>query len=105
MERNTTVMANATGKNVLGLAGLTGLTELADGMKAWASVPVKLLARYYSSELGRKVSERQTLRLIEVQAAFFAGVFPADCNVALRLAAAAWFVSALLRCHRAMKGE
>ncbi len=98
MERNISVMAEATGKNVL------PVMELANGLKAWAAVPVRLLARYYSSELGRKVSVAQTRRLVEVQAAFFAVIFPADIAVALRLAAAAWLVSALSRCRKAMKG-
>lgn len=79
------------------------LGELLNGAREWASVPVRLLAQYYSSVLERKVSTSQTWRLIEVQTAFFAGIFPVDLPVVARLLALGWFVSAMVRCRKSMK--
>ncbi len=78
------------------------LAELWKGITEWASAPVRILARYYSSVLEREVSMNQTWHLIEVQLAFFAGIFPADISVVVRLLALAWFVSALVRCKNAL---
>lgn len=96
MERNIMITANAAKGNQF------ELSELLQGIKSWASAPVRLLARYYSSVLEKEVSTRQTWHLIEVQAAFFAGIFPADISIALRLLAAVWFVSSLVRCRKAL---
>lgn len=78
-------------------------TELISKICAWASEPVRLLGEYYSSVLERKLSIGQTWRLIEVQLAFFACIFPADLSVAVRLLAVAWLGSAVTRCRKAMK--
>lgn len=78
-------------------------TELISKIGAWASEPVRLLGEYYSSVLERKLSIGQTWRLIEVQLAFFACIFPADLSVAVRLLAVAWLGSAVTRCRKAMK--
>lgn len=78
-------------------------TELISKIGAWASEPVRLLGGYYSSVLERKLSVGQTWRLIEVQLAFFACIFPADLSVAVRLLAVAWLGSAATRCRKAMK--
>ena len=96
MEKNITITANDINNREF------GLSELWRSFSEWASTPARLLARYYSSVLERDITMRQTWRLIEVQIAFFAGIFPADFSVALRLLAAAWFISALLRCKRAL---
>lgn len=80
-------------------------SELADlwkGLTEWVSTPVRLLARYYSSVLEREVTMNQTWHLIEVQTAFFAGIFPADISVVVRLLAFVWFVSAIVRCKNAL---
>ena len=66
----------------------------------WLSMPVRILSGYYSSVLGREVSIKQTWALIEVQTAFFAGIFPADISVFVRLLMAAWFLYALGRCKK-----
>ena len=59
------------------------------------------LSRYYSGVLGTKVSARQTLLLVNAQAAFAMAVFPADCHLALRAVCVCWLASALLKCRRA----
>lgn len=99
MEKNITITANDINNREF------GLSELWRSLSEWASTPARLLARYYSSVLEREVTMRQTWRLIEVQIAFFAGIFPADISVALRLLSAAWFISALLRCKRALSAK
>lgn len=58
------------------------------------------LARYYSGVLGVELGIRQTLELVNAQAAFFLAVFPADCPLALRAACLGWLVAALRRCRR-----
>ncbi len=97
MEKNIILTANTSVENKP-----FELSELVKGIKEWFSTPVRLLAAYYSSVLGRKVTMRQAWLLIETQTAFFAGVFPADINIALRLMFVAWFVTAVMRCKKAI---
>lgn len=58
------------------------------------------IVRYYSRVLGEELSIRQTLLLINAQAAFFMTVFPVDCSLVMRGLCAAWLVSALVKCRR-----
>ena len=97
MEKNITITANDINNREF------GLSELWRSFSEWASTPARLLARYYSSVLERDITMRQTWRLIEVQLAFFACIFPADLSVAVRLLAVAWLGSAVTRCRKAMK--
>ena len=60
---------------------------------------VDSISRYYSQVLGKQLSTRQTLTLINAQAAFFMTVFPADCTLTVRGICAAWLVSALIKCR------
>ena len=96
MEKNMTLPVEAAGEKGLCLSGLL------KWFGKWASEPVALLAGYYSSVLERKVSQRQTLLILEAQAAFFTGILPADIPVVVRLLAAGWFVSALMRCRKSL---
>ena len=59
------------------------------------------LSRYYSGVLGTKVSARQTLLLVNAQAAFAMAVFPDGGPALLRVACVWWSVSAVLKCRRA----
>lgn len=59
------------------------------------------IVRYYSRVLGNELTVRQTLLLINAQAAFFMAVFPTDCPLVMRGLCVAWLVSALLKCRRA----
>ncbi len=97
MEKNIILTANTSVENKQ-----FELTELVKGIKEWFSTPVRLLATYYSSVLGRKVTMRQSWLLIVAQVAFFAGIFPADINIALRLMFVAWFITAIMRCKKAL---
>lgn len=78
------------------------LAELARNLVDWISAPVRLLAKYYSAVLDRNISQKQAWHLIEVQTAFFAGIFPADMPASFRILAIFWLVSALLRCKKAL---
>ena len=96
MEKNIGLAANSM------VNKQTELADLAKSALEWASVPVRLLAKYYSAVLEREVTTKQAWHLIEVQSAFFAGIFPADLSATFRLLAIFWFVSALLRCKKAL---
>lgn len=61
------------------------------------------LSRYYGSVLERPVSNRQTLLLLNAQAAAFMAIFPTACPTLLRIGCIAWFVSALLKCRQAFQ--
>ena len=63
----------------------------------WLVAPV---ARYYSRVLGEKVSTRQTVLLLNAQAAFVMAVLPADGPLAGRAVCVAWLAHALLLCRR-----
>lgn len=58
------------------------------------------VAGYYSRVLGEKVSTRQTLLLLNAQAAFVMAVLPADGPLAGRALCVAWLAHALLLCRR-----
>ena len=73
---------------------------LLENVKNVANRPVEWLRQYYSSVLERDINMRQTWNLIEVQAAFFAGIMPANNSLWLRAACCAWFLWALKRCRR-----
>lgn len=51
---------------------------LLENVKQVANRPAEWLRQYYSSVLERDINMRQTWSLIEVQAAFFAGIMPAN---------------------------
>ena len=63
----------------------------------WLVAPV---ARYYSRVLGEKVSTRQTVLLLNAQAAFAMAVLPTDGPLAGRAVCVAWLAHALLLCRR-----
>ena len=73
---------------------------LMENVKKVANRPVEWLRQYYSAVMEREINDRQTWSLIEVQAAFFAGVMPADYSLLLRAACCLWFYLALKRCRR-----
>lgn len=73
---------------------------LLENVKNVANRPVEWLRQYYSSVLERDINMRQTWNLIEVQAAFFIGIMPANYSLWLRAACCAWFLWALKRCRR-----
>lgn len=57
--------------------------------------PLRLLTAYYSSVLGHEIDRRRTLRLLEVQLAFFVFILPADYSLLLRAIAFIWFLVAV----------
>lgn len=63
-------------------------------------MPIEKLQKYYSNVLGEKLTLRQTLCLINAQAAFFMTVLPGECPLLLRSVFLAWLLNALLRCKR-----
>lgn len=63
--------------------------------------PIAALAKYYSHVLEREISIRQTLLLLNAQAAFVFAAFPADGPFALRALCCGWFAYAVLKCKQA----
>ena len=73
---------------------------LMENVKKVANRPVEWLRQYYSSVLERDINMRQTWSLIEVQVAFFAGIWNAIVSTVIRAACCVWFLMALKRCRR-----
>lgn len=65
-------------------------------------MPLEWLRKYYSAVLERKISMRQTLLLLQAQAAFVMAVFPAAGPLLLRAAFCGWFAYAVLLCRKAL---
>ena len=82
--------------NARGMAAVNARRMVARAA-GWLVAPV---ARYYSRVLGEKVSTRQTLLLLNAQAAFVMAVLPADGPLAGRAVCVAWLAHALLLCRR-----
>lgn len=98
MDNKMTLTANAA--ETMNMAAET--MNMSDGTAKAASTLRRMvapLAGYYSRVLGTEVSTRQTLLLVNVQAAFFMTAFPADCHLLLRLGCLAWLVSAVIKCR------
>lgn len=64
--------------------------------------PLRKLTHYYSKVLERRLSNRQTLHLLNAQTAFVMTVTPVDAPWILRLLCAIWLVKALLWCKEAL---
>lgn len=96
MKKEMTLQAPAT--------GFERASECVKPVSRLLLLPLAWLAAYYGAVLGRRVTLRQTLHLVHVQAALLFAVFPADCPLLLRGVCCAWLVSALLWCRRAMAG-
>lgn len=98
MDNKMTFTANAA--ETMNMAAET--MNMSDGTAKVASTVRRIiapLARYYSHVLGTEISMRQTLLLVNAQAAFFITVFPADCHLLVRLGCLAWLVSAVMKCR------
>ena len=68
---------------------------------AMMTAPCRMLRRYYSDVLGTEVSAAAARAMTEAQAAFFVTAVPADCPLAVRVAACLWLIAALKRAKRA----
>ena len=98
MDNKMTLTANAA--ETINMAAET--MNMSNGSAKVASTVQRIvapLARYYSRVLDTEVSTRQTLLLVNAQAAFFMTVFPADCHLLLRLGCLAWLISAVMKCR------
>lgn len=56
------------------------------------------ISAYYSSLVGEKLNNKQTLLIMNAQTAFFMTVFPIECSVYLRIICLIWLITALLQC-------
>ena len=94
MEKNMILEANLAHYN-LGKETVKTISKKVELMKK----PIKMLQGYYSMVLEREVSMRQTLLLVNAQAAFACAVLPFECPMLLRAACCGWFLHAVLKCR------
>ncbi|MGN0068327.1 MAG: ATP-binding protein [Prevotella sp.] len=87
-------------KNITACTQNKSTSELLTALTNTFKSPVEWLRQYYCSVLNRPFTMRQTLLLVNAQAAFFFTVFPVAGPWLLRLACAVWMVHALLKCRK-----
>lgn len=58
------------------------------------------VSQNYSSIVGEKLNNKQTLLILNAQTAFFFTVFPIACPVYIRIICLIWLVTALLQCKK-----
>lgn|SRR5574344_559904 len=74
--------------------------HLFKGIVSLIKLPILKLMQYYSYILGKDITIKQTLLLLNVQFAFLFAVFPVNLSIVLRVVFAVWFITALLQCGR-----
>lgn len=99
MNNEMTIGTNMTTGYTNITADCTERTLMSKTVKA-VRMPIEKLQKYYSNVLGEKLTLRQTLCLINAQAAFFMTVLPGECPLLLRSVFLVWLLDALLRCKR-----
>jgi hypothetical protein len=99
MEKNISIVApNVATSNIS--KSTKNTIETIKSIANTAMKPVNWLSAYYSSVLGRKISTKQTLLLLNAQAAFVMTVFPVEAPFVIRLISLTWFVKALFACKK-----
>lgn len=76
-------------------------TNMAVSMKKIAKMAVSLIAivnNYYSSVIGQRLNNKQTMLILNAQFAFLFTVFPIQSSAYIRIICLAWLVTALLQC-------
>ncbi|MFC2713711.1 MAG: ATP-binding protein, partial [Segatella salivae] len=64
--------------------------------------PVRWFSAYYSAVLGREISMRQTLHLLNAQLAFVFVVLPADISFVARAVCCGWLLKAVMACRKSL---
>ncbi|MDD7256676.1 MAG: hypothetical protein PUH24_00020 [Prevotellaceae bacterium] len=82
----------------VGIRNEKGMEEAVRKIKEMMGAPIRKLSVYYSSVLEQPVNARKTRALVEAQIAFFAGIFPANYPLILRIAFFVWLLMALRKC-------
>lgn len=78
------------------------LQQRLNGIRALLSKPICLFASYYSAVLGREISMRQTLLLLNAQLAFVFTVMPVDAHLIGRAVCCVWFLRAVTAYRKAL---
>ena len=94
---------NKTNNKVMNNNMILNVREVKTGtvmnaLMATAQCPLQLLANYYGRMLGRSVTMRQTLSLVNAQLAFVMTVFTVMSPL-LRCLCLMWLVGSLLKCR------
>ena len=71
-------------------------------LKDIVSRPVRWFSAYYSAVLGREISMRQTLHLLNAQLAFVFVVLPADISFVARAVCCGWLLKAVMACRKSL---
>lgn len=75
---------------------------LTNQLSARIASPLQWLASYYGKMLERPINQRQTLHLLNAQAAFVMTVF-AMGSVLVHVLCLVWLVAALLKCREVLR--
>ena len=75
----------------------TTFCNVKNAMKDALKTPFVMMRDYYSSVIGKEISNRQAWLITELQLAFIAVIFPAEMSFLLRLVALLWLISSALR--------
>lgn len=97
MEKNISIL---TPEVALSNKSTKNTIETIKSIANTAMKPVHWLSAYYSMVLERKVSTKQTLLLLNAQAAFVITAFPVEAPFVVRLICLSWFVKALFACKK-----
>ena len=101
MEKNISIVApNVATSNIS--KSTKNTIETIKSIANTAMKPVNWLSTYYSSVLGRKISTKQTLLLLNAQAAFTMTAFPTEAPFVVRIICLTWFIKSVLACKRAL---
>lgn len=65
--------------------------------------PLDLLNAYNSRVLERPIDTRQTLHLLNAEAAFIMSTFPIDAPLLLRALCVLWLYKAVMRCRKELR--
>ncbi len=74
------------------------MKSIANTFKSLLLRPIAILTEYYSAVLDRRISNSQTLWLLNAQFAFFSVVCSAEAPLMTKIICWAWLAQALIRC-------
>lgn len=90
MKKEMTIQSNVTTN--------MSISNMWTKTKAMMNKAMSNISNYYSSMIDEKLTNKQTLLIMNAQLAFFFAVMPADCSLTLRFACIAWLAVALIQC-------
>lgn len=74
------------------------MKSIANSFRSLLLKPIAILAEYYSAVLDRRISNSQTLCLLNAQFAFFSVICSAEASLMVKIICWIWLIQALIRC-------